>query len=85
MRLLRRVAFGCVDSLPRWKLALPPGLLIAEMVGFEPTDGASRRADFKSGALKPLSHTSPQNKAQPTNFPRDVCWAFRLFMNISGL
>ncbi len=61
MRLLDRVAFGCVVRLPRWKLTLPPGLNKPETVGFEPTDGCTRRADFKSDALNP-SATSPNGK-----------------------
>jgi hypothetical protein len=61
MRLLDRVAFGCVVRLPRWKLALPPGLKLAERVGFEPTcpEGS---ADFKSA---PFYHfgTSPKGQS----------------------
>src|SRR6185436_18186782 len=47
-----------------------------EMVGFEPTDGASRRADWESGALS-RSATSPNESAQPTiRILRCVSWAF---------
>ena len=66
MRVLNRVAFGCVDSSPRWKFALPPGLKLAETKGFEPLDGLAPSADFKSVAFDHLSHVS-KKEAQPTN------------------
>src|SRR5438045_5693109 len=61
LRVSDRVAFGCVVRLPRWKFKLPLGLLFAETVGFEPTDGLGPSADFKSGAFNP-SATSPKNR-----------------------
>lgn len=53
MRLLRRVAFGCVDSLPRWKLQLPAGLNLSgeypirtdETVTLPPFAGFTARCD----------------------------------------
>ena len=84
MRLLRRVAFGCVDSLPRWKLTLPAGLNNTEMVGFEPTDGLGPSADFKSVAFNP-SATSPKERPSRRSEPKGVCWAFCFPLNMLGI
>lgn len=64
MRLLRRVAFGCVDSLPRWKLVASAGAYIKRGVSASNgwTVDSAPSPGLQPGALN-RSANSPKSKA----------------------